>query len=159
LDISYVGEQWRNGGNTNAHTLTFQYQVANSGVISGANTPAAGWTTFSALNFTGPIVGATAAVLDGNAPANRVAISATLAVTVNGGQEIWLRWQDPDDIGNDHGLAIDDFSATANVVSPGDAAPIVNGTAPANSATNVAVNSKIVINFSESVSAGANAFA
>jgi endonuclease G len=159
LDISYVGEQWRNGGNTVAHTLTFQYQVANSGVITGANTPAAEWTTFSALNFTGPVVGATATVLDGNAPANRVAISATLAVTVNGGQEIWLRWQDPDDTGNDHGLAIDDFSVTANGVSPGEAAPIVNGTAPANSATNVAVNSKIVITFSESVNANANAFA
>jgi hypothetical protein len=159
LDISYVGEQWRNGGNTLAHALTFQYQVANSGVITGANTPASGWTTLSALNFTGPVVGATATVLDGNAPANRVAISATLSVTINGGQEIWLRWQDPDDTGNDHGLAIDDFSVTANAISPGDAAPIVNGTAPANSATNVAVNSKIVITFSESVNASANAFA
>ncbi len=29
LDISYVGEQWRNGGNAAAHTLTFQYQVAD----------------------------------------------------------------------------------------------------------------------------------
>src|SRR5262247_950986 len=28
LDISYFGEQWRNGGNTTAHTLTFQYQIA-----------------------------------------------------------------------------------------------------------------------------------
>ena len=37
LDISYVGEQWRNGGNTTAHTLTFQYQVANPGVVTGAN--------------------------------------------------------------------------------------------------------------------------
>src|SRR5262249_24517587 len=38
-DISYVGEQWRNGGNAAAHTLTFQYHVANAGVITGANTP------------------------------------------------------------------------------------------------------------------------
>ena len=29
LDVSYAGEQWRNGGNTTAHTLTFQYQVAS----------------------------------------------------------------------------------------------------------------------------------
>src|SRR5262245_55846626 len=29
LNINYVGEQWRNGGNTTAHSLTFQYQVAN----------------------------------------------------------------------------------------------------------------------------------
>src|SRR5215475_7729005 len=77
LDISYVGEQWRNGGNTTAHTLTFQYQVANAGVIAGANTPSSGWTTFTPLSFTGPIATATAATLDGNAMGNRTGISAT----------------------------------------------------------------------------------
>src|SRR5262245_54243514 len=71
LDISYVGEQWRNGGNATAHVLTFQYQVADSGVITGANTPASGWTTFSPLSFTGPVTGSTAAALDGNAAENR----------------------------------------------------------------------------------------
>src|SRR5262245_22031496 len=83
LDVSYIGEQWRNGGNTTAHTLTFQYQVANAGVVMAPNTPSSGWTTVAALSFTGPITGATAATLDGNAPANRVAISSTLAVTAS----------------------------------------------------------------------------
>ena len=36
LDITYVGEQWRNGGIATAHTLTFQYQVANAGHVTGA---------------------------------------------------------------------------------------------------------------------------
>src|SRR5436309_8375887 len=49
LAISYVGEQWRNGGNTAAHSLTFQYQVANAGVITGANAPTTGWTTSAPL--------------------------------------------------------------------------------------------------------------
>src|SRR5215475_6069407 len=118
LDISYVGEQWRNGGNDAAHVLTFQYQVADAGVITGANTPTSGWTTFSPLSFTSPVTGTTAAALDGNATGNRTAMSATLTVTVNNGQEIWLRWQDPDDTGNDHGLAIDDFSVTASGIPP-----------------------------------------
>src|SRR6185295_9653449 len=115
LAISYVGEQWRNGANTNTppDTLTFQYQVANAGVITGANNPTTNWTTFSALSFAAPISGGTAGALDGNAAANRTAKSATLAVTVNAGQEIWLRWQDLDDAGADHGLAIDNFSVTA----------------------------------------------
>ena len=154
LDISYVGEQWRNGGNITAHTLTFQYQVAATGGITGANTPATGWTAVPALSFTGPVTGATAAVLDGNAPANRIAISATLAVTVANGQEVWIRWQDPDDGGADHGLAVDDFSVTAGG-APGDSAPAVGATAPANAATNVPVDSSIVINFNESVNAPA----
>jgi hypothetical protein len=114
LDISYAGEQWRNGGNTSAQTLTFQYQVASAGVITGANIPTSGWTTVPALSFTSPVTGATAATLDGNAAANRTTIAGTLTVTVNNGQEIWLRWQDVDDSGNDHGLAIDDFSVTAS---------------------------------------------
>jgi hypothetical protein len=118
LDISYVGEQWRNGGNATAHVLTFQYQVANAGTITGANTPSTGWTTLPALSFTGPIASATAGALDGNAPANRTAIAATLAVTINNQQEIWLRWQDPDDTGSDHGLAIDDFSVVASGTKP-----------------------------------------
>src|SRR5215475_9426988 len=128
LDISYVGEQWRNGGNTAAHTLTFQYQVADAGVITGANIPATGWTTFSPLSFTGPVTGSTDAALDGNASANRTAISATLTVAINNGQEIWLRWQDPDDAGSDHGLAIDDFSVIASgggTPTPGAAGTVV----------------------------------
>jgi DNA/RNA endonuclease G (NUC1) len=157
LDISYVGEQWRNGGNATAHTLTFQYQVADAGVITGANVPLSGWTTFSDLSFTGPVTGATAATLDGNFAANRTAVAATLAVTAGSGQEIWLRWMDPDDAGSDHGLAIDDFSVTAR--SAGDGAPSVVSTVPADQATNVAVGSHVVISFSESVDATASAFA
>ena len=157
LAVSYAGEQWRNGGNAAAHTLTFQYQVADPGTITGANAPATGWTTVPELSFTGPITGALA-TLDGNAPANRIVRSATLAVTVANGREIWFRWQDPDDAGSDHGLAVDDFSVTAGD-SPGDSAPTVGATAPANAATNVPVDSAIVINFSESVNATASAFA
>ena len=118
LDVSYVGEQWRNGGNTNAQTLTFQYQVANSGVITGANNPTSGWTTVSGLSFTSPITGASAATLDGNAAANRTSKSGNLAISIAAGQEVWLRWQDIDDSGNDHGLAIDDFSVTAHGAGP-----------------------------------------
>src|SRR6185369_13316244 len=69
--ISFIGEQWRNGGNVSAQTLAFQYQVANAGTISDANTPTTGWTGFSALDFVSPTTGAAAAALDGNAAANR----------------------------------------------------------------------------------------
>jgi endonuclease G, mitochondrial len=157
LDISYAGEQWRNGGNATAHTLTFQYQIANAGAITGANAPTTGWTTFSALSFTGPVATATAGALDGNNSSNRLLKSATLAVSVSTGQEIWLRWQDPDDSGNDHGLAIDDFSVTAHGSGVSDTAPSVVGTSP--SGSNVAPDSNIVVNFSENVDAGAGAFA
>jgi uncharacterized delta-60 repeat protein/uncharacterized repeat protein (TIGR01451 family) len=119
LNISYTGEQWRQGGCTPtpctpaAQTLDFQYQVANAGTITDANTPTTGWTDFNSLDFTTPQPGtSTAAAIDGNAAANRTAKSAMLVVTVNNGQEVWLRWKDSNDANNDHGVAIDDFSVT-----------------------------------------------
>ncbi len=112
LLISYTGEQWRNGGNTTQQSLTFAYQVGATSLTAGT------WTAASSLDFTGPIASATAAALDGNAAANRVALSATLTVSVPAGQEIWLRWTDPNDANNDHGLAVDDFSVTPNPSGP-----------------------------------------
>jgi predicted extracellular nuclease len=114
LDVSYVGEQWRNGGNTAAQQLDFQYRVAVPGTVTDINTPAPGWTDFDTLDFVSPVVGSTAATLDGNAAANRTAKSGTITLTAPAGQEIWLRWKDTNDAGNDHGLAIDDLSVTAH---------------------------------------------
>ena len=137
LDISFDGEQWRNGGNATPQKLDFQYQVANAGVITDANTPTTSWIDLDTLDFTGPIATATAAALDGNAAANRTNRSATLTVTVNAGQEIWLRWKDSDDAGSDHGLAIDDFSVTPHGTAPNNPPTI---TPPANPITTVAQN-------------------
>jgi predicted extracellular nuclease len=117
LAISYTGEQWRNGGNSATQALSFQYQVANAGTITDANTPSSGWISFGTLDFVSPVTGTTAVALDGNAAANRTAKAATLTVTVAAGQEIWLRWVDANDTGADHGLAIDDLSVTANAGS------------------------------------------
>jgi hypothetical protein len=121
LSVSYTGEQWRAGGCTPtpctpvAQTVDFQYQVANSSVITDANTPSTGWLDHDPLDFTSPSPGtSTAAALDGNAAANRTALSSTINVTVGAGQEVWLRWKDINHPNNDHGLAIDDFSVTAH---------------------------------------------
>ena len=55
--------------------------------------------------------------LDGNASANRIAISSTFTgVTLNSGDEIMFRWSDPDETGNDMGLAIDDLTVTFSQV-------------------------------------------
>ena len=116
LAISYNGEQWRDGGAAVpvAQTTFFEYQVASAGTITDANTPATGWTALSSLDFTSPTFTNTGAgvALDGNNASNRTAKSATLTVTINPGQEVWLRWRDPNDAGNDHGLGVDDLSVT-----------------------------------------------
>jgi endonuclease G len=163
LTVNYNGEQWRNGGATSpavalAQTVEFQYQVANAGTITSVNSPATGWVDHNALDFTSPTFGtSTATALDGNAAANRTAKSSTITVSIAPGQEVWLRWVDVDHAGNDHGLAIDDLEMTAGG-APVDAAPTVTTTSPANGDTNVAVNSAIAVNFSESVNATTSAF-
>lgn len=114
LDISYTGEQWRNGGSATtspgiAQTLDFQYQIGAISLTSGT------WVDFNSLDFTTPIFGTTTATaLDGNIGANRGLVAAQLSgLNLAPGQEIWLRWQDLNDANNDHGVAIDDFSISA----------------------------------------------
>jgi len=134
VTISYTGEQWRNGGNTAVHTLAFSYQVSSSAFTSPIGVdaePNGGWTAFSALSFNSPITGAAAATLDGNLLANQTLFSSILltGVTLNPGQEIFLRWRDIDDSGNDHGLAVDDFSVRFSVAVPEPATATLGGLA------------------------------
>jgi hypothetical protein len=117
--LSYFGEQWRDGGaaTPNAQTMNFTWStVATS--ISDANGL---FTTEASLSFTSPVFAntGTGAAVDGNTT-GRVAIGP---VTVSGinwlpGTDLWLRWDDINHGGNDHGLGIDDLSFSANVAVP-----------------------------------------
>lgn len=109
LTVSYTGEQWRNGGNASAQSLTFDYRQAATvtDLTTGTYTPV------TELNFTSLQNTATAAALDGNNAANRTQLSQTINVTIPAGEEIMIRWTDINDTGNDHGLGIDDLSVTA----------------------------------------------
>ncbi len=124
--ITYTGEQWRNGGNTATQTLAFSYTISTSPITSSdAGNSLYTWTAFPALNFNTPIVGATAAALDGHDPANSHVFTAVFLtnVVVFPGSEIFLRWYDINDSGNDHALAVDNFSVSftnvaATVIAP-----------------------------------------
>lgn len=113
IQVAFTGEQWRCGGNATPHVLAASYQVGATSLTAGT------WTAASTLDFTGPIAVTTAGALDGNLIANQVAVSDSIAVNVAPGQEIWLRWSDPDNTGSDHGLALDDLSITATFAGGG----------------------------------------
>ncbi len=118
IAVTYTGEQWRNNGNATQQSLTFWYSVG-SGLDSLDLQVDAGWTAFAGLNFAGPVATATASALDGNASANQAELSATLSgVSLAPNQELFLRWKDINDTGNDHGLAIDNFNVTGITVVP-----------------------------------------
>jgi hypothetical protein len=124
--LSYTGEQWKDAGNSPANvaqTHTFGYAVTSTsptdiGDFNATSNPGGitGVVAASPLNFTSPIFTTTTTTLDGNAAANRVAISATVGgFTWLPGEDLWLRWSDVDNAGTDHGLAVDDLMFSADI--------------------------------------------
>lgn len=111
--LKFDGEQWRNGGNTTAQTTVLQYGFgATFGAVSNWILPG------GSFDFTGPIATATQGGLDGNAAANRTAnLGGTISnLTWTNGSHLWVRWVENNDVGNDHGMGIDNFSFSAHSV-------------------------------------------
>jgi hypothetical protein len=108
FSVHYDGEQWRNGGNTSAQTMVEQFGFGSS------FTAVPTWTN-TTFDFTSPTIGATAAALDGNAAANRVANIGGTISSLNwaNGDTLWVRWIENNDAGNDHGLGLDNFTFSA----------------------------------------------
>ena len=138
ITISYTGEQWRNGGNTATQTLAFAYFVSSNPIISSDAGNANAWIVFPGLNFNSPTVGATASALDGNAAANQQAFTGVFLtnVIVFPGQEVFFRWLDINDAGNDHGLAIDDLSISFTSIDAVITAPVIDPSGQPQSRTN-----------------------
>lgn len=152
--VAYTGEQWRNGGNTAAHTLAFGYALGGVGIRDAD----ASFSPVADLNFVSPIATATAGALDGNSAANRSARTATVTgVSWTPGQTLVLRWNDVDDSGSDHGFGIDDFSFSTSVATL-PTRPFVASTTPAAGATNVALGAPVTIVFDQPVTVGTNWF-
>ena len=106
---SYTGEQWRTANNTTLHTLSFHYRIDETVTDLTSGT----WTAVTELDFTGPVAASTAQSLDGNLPDNQELLFHQITgLNIPAGHEIMLRWEDPDDPGTDHGLAIDDLAVS-----------------------------------------------
>lgn len=107
--VMYTGEQWYASTQSTTHTLQVDYQLGATSISTGT------WTAATGGTFTAPIsTGTTARALDGNAAANRLG----KAVMVTGvswapGQELWVRFRDDNESGNEQGLSVDDFSFIA----------------------------------------------
>ena len=106
VSIRYDGEEWRNGGNTTQQTMVFEYGFGATFSSVTAWTPAG-----SAFNFTSPVATSTAAAVDGNVAGRIQNFGGTLSnLTWASGTTLWMRWIENNDAGNDHGLAVDNFS-------------------------------------------------
>lgn len=121
--LRFDGEQWRNGGNTTAQTMVLQY---------GYGASFAAVTTWSVpggnFDWASPVATATAAAVDGNVAGRVANRGGTVNTSWALGDTLWVRWIENNDLGNDHGLAIDNlsFSVTA-VPEPGTYALLLAG--------------------------------
>lgn len=129
ITISYTGEQWRNANGSSAvtNTLSFSYQIANTPLTDADAADTQTWTPVSALDFNSPIVGGSGTALDGNDAANRQVFTNIVltGVVVEPGEEMFLRWRDPDDTGSDAGMAIDDLTVSFETTAAISNAPVI----------------------------------
>lgn len=112
VTVTYDGEQWRDGGDTAtpSETMLFDYSLDATAPQTGTYVPVA------ALNFVSPVNANTGggAAVDGNVAGRVNNISATISgISWLPGTDLWLRWDDPQRLGNDHGMAIDDVDVSA----------------------------------------------
>jgi hypothetical protein len=111
ITVSYTGEQWRNGGNPTAQILAFSYRSSAAPITNPESGSTNNWTSVPALDFGTPTFNAAAGALDGNSVSNSTRFQGVVVsgLVVMPGEELFLRWRDINDQGNDHAVAIDDL--------------------------------------------------
>lgn len=112
LAVAYNGEEWRLG--TAARTDQINFEISTNATDLSTGT----YTGVAALNFVTPDT-ATTGAKNGNAAADRTALSTTISsLSIPNGASFFIRWTDTDASGADDGLAVDDFSITPNPAGP-----------------------------------------
>lgn len=143
FSISGISEQWRTGSsNTADETVIFEYSTDATSLSTGT------WTAVSNLNLVEILTTLTNnAAVNGNDPANRIAISGNIAsVNLPVSGTIWLRWRDANDAGSDGLYALDDFQMIYTNVPVGNFISIAAGADGAESPTPTAGNFTITFN-------------
>lgn len=124
-NISYVGELWRTNSGAIPEIWTTYTKISPTlftDVEPGGNsaTPNVGSFTAApaALNWSSPTNSPGGAALDGNAAANRTALSADPNLILAAGEYFMFRWVDTNLANTDGFQGIDDFSITFASLAP-----------------------------------------
>jgi hypothetical protein len=103
--VAFDGEQWRNGGNTTVQTMVLEYGFGSDFTnVATWNAPG------GAFDWASPVATASAAAIDGNTAGRVASRGDTINTAWNAGETLWIRWVERNDLSNDHGMAIDNFS-------------------------------------------------
>lgn len=122
FNVSYKGEYWRYGGFCPSPQSTSFYYKKSLGTPIAALTPGVNgtWTSVSALKYTVPANGFSAAAINGNVAPNFNMISSMISgLTLNNNEYVMMKWDDPDYSGaNDEGMATDDILISWTLCAP-----------------------------------------
>ena len=127
--LGFDGEQWRDGGAVipAAQSMVLQYGFGATFAAVGSWTVPGGGFSWASPVFTNT---ATSAAVDGNTAGLVAGRGGAITTPWAAGDTLWLRWVENNDLGNDHGLAIDNFSfGVTPVPEPGAYALLLAGLA------------------------------
>lgn len=113
VNINYLGEQWR-VASTIVNSLQFSYKTAPliEGLTADEIQNNTGFINVPDLNFSSVKLNGTASKLDGSLTENQKQINGSFNLVWKAGEELFIRWDDADQTGSDHGLALDDLEIT-----------------------------------------------
>ena len=116
--VGYNGEQWFRAGATSDDRLDFQYKILNSyNSATFLINDETGWTDVNSLDFSAIVTG-TNGKLDGNAGANRAALSSTISLSADDSQFIAFRCTNVSDVtAAQAALAVDDLNINFSTVA------------------------------------------
>ncbi len=106
ITLDFDGEQWRTGANITPQTMVLEYGLGETfETVQTWNNPGENF------DFTSPLALETGGAVNGNMEGSLANLGGTIHdLTWNNNQTLWIRWVTLNDVGHDHGLAIDNFS-------------------------------------------------
>ena len=111
---------------------------------NNVDTPAFVANNVPALNFSSPIISGTSGPLVGSSASASLAKSSSVSLLVAKGSNLWVRFFDPNNAGNDNGMAVDDFQLSyTTTVLPGTDSVITNTGSTSYSVGRVMVSSTL----------------
>ena len=120
FEIEFTAAQWRKGGSGKANEWTFSYHTSATNHVLDTLTK-----KDTALNFTSVQTSTGTAALNGLLTTNQQQKKDTLFnLNWRPGEQLILKWQDKDEIGNDDGMALQQLNGKA-LALPDNTAPTV----------------------------------
>ena len=120
FEIEFTAAQWRKGGSGRINEWTFMYHTSSTNNVLDTLTK-----KDTTLNFTSVQTSTGTAALNGLLTINQQQKKDTLFnIQWKPGEQLILKWQDKDDIGNDDGLALQQLVCKA-ITMPDNTAPTV----------------------------------